>query len=274
MNLYIDYGGTNFRYTYDEDLKNITSLKSKDIDLKSFLDGQIQKEKKIKFIGISIAGHVNKGVIYSTPNISQETFDVKKYVKDTYGVKLKIDNDLNCAALAEYENSGSKNLAVFYIGTGFGAGFIEDGRVVKGANNLGGEIGHIPFKKAPFSCGCGRDDCLELFVSGSGIKRWCAYYGRDPRQCTLDALEEDTDREVKEIADNFYKGLKHAFHTAVTLYDPDTVIIGGGVGKNNEKILTLLEEESKNCSFKTSRKVSVRLSALGEGSLLGAKLLK
>jgi len=268
MNLYIDFGGTNFRYEINNN--KIKTLKSEDIDLKKFLDYVILKHK-IKNIYISFAGHINKGSIISSPNINIEPFNIKKYLLKNYGIKVKIDNDLNCAALAEYKNIKKRNIAVFYIGTGFGAAFINNGKIVKGANNLSGEIGHIPFRKTPFRCGCGRDDCLELSVSGSGLIRWCNHYNIATKYARVDQLEKLDDKNGKIILKNFYDGLSHAFHTTLNLFDFDHLVLGGSVGVNSD-IKNYLKNQFKYSSFdKNSLEISI--SKLKEGSLEGAKLL-
>ncbi|MGM0518480.1 MAG: ROK family protein [Campylobacterota bacterium] len=267
MNLYIDFGGTNFRYQFDNG--QIISLGSKTVDLKTFLDDIINKNKQIEFISISFAGQVKDGVIVKSPSIAIENFNIKKYINDTYKIALKIDNDLNCAAIAEHKSTGSKSMALFYIGTGFGGAFLDDGKLVRGVNNQSGEIGHIPFKKTPFVCGCGRDDCIELSVSGSAIKRWCEYYKITSYYHRLDKLHKLNTPESKIIIDNFYDGLAHAFHTAISLFDFSDLVLGGSVGKNKQLKMFLEQEIIKSAFCKNS--IKIKLSKLENGSLEGTK---
>ena len=269
MNLYIDFGGTNFRYQLDE--ASITTLASDTIDLKIFLDEIIEKYPNISFIGISFAGQVQNGKIISSPNAHTQNFDVKTYIEEKYKISLAIDNDLNCAALAEHNALQVKSLAVFYIGTGFGSAFIDNNQLVAGANNKAGEIGHIPFKKTPFTCGCGRDDCIELYVSGNGIKHWCSYFNLDTQYHRLDKLESLNNDITNIIVTNFYEGLSHVFHTSLNLFDFDHLVLGGSVG-NHPKIKSFLEEQFLQSAFKRE-KLSISLSTLHEGSLQGTKLL-
>jgi len=270
MNLYIDFGGTNFRYQIDD--SKIKTLNSDDINLPLFLDEMILSYSKISFIGISFAGVVQKGKILSSPNTNTQNFDVKKYIEEKYNIKLEIDNDLNCAARAEQNALHVKSLAVFYIGTGFGSAFIDNNSLITGGNNKGGEIGHIPFKKSPFKCGCGRDDCLELYVSGNAIENWCDYYNIKQKYRRLDLLESIDDYKAKIIIENFYRALEHAFHTTLNLFDFNNLVLGGSVGKN-EKIKTFLEEQFLHSSFKRDT-INISLSTLQEGSLKGTRFLK
>ncbi len=90
-------------------------------------------------------------------------------------MEFRIENDLNSAVLAERLYWKSDNIIAIYIGTGIGAGIISNGILIKGNLGFAGEIGHIPFKKAPFNCGCGKDNCIELFCSGGAILKWADY---------------------------------------------------------------------------------------------------
>jgi len=269
MNLYIDFGGTSFRYQLDT--LPIETVQSNTIDIKIFLDTIIKQYPAISLIAISFAGVVKNGKIVSSPNINIEKFDITTYVKERYNIPLLIDNDLNCAALAEHNNLQVDSLAIFYIGTGFGGAFIDNNKILTGANNSGGEIGHIPFKKSPFKCGCGRDDCLELYVSGHGIETWCDYFNIEKKYRRLDLLETTDNYKATMIIKNFYQGLEHAFHTAINLFDFDNLVLGGSVGKN-EKIKKFLEEQFLKTAFK-KEKLTITLSSLQEGSLEGTKFL-
>jgi len=273
MRLYIDYGGTNFRYQYDNG--EIFTSFSFEVDLKNFLDEEISNNK-INFIGISFAGIVENGKIISSPNIKIEPFDVENYVREKYNIPLKIQNDINGAALVEAFTRTSKILTLFYIGTGFGGGTVlEDDILIKGANSLGGEIGHIPFKKTPFTCGCGRNDCLELSCSGGAIERWSKYYKLELDELTLQALKECDDKKAKIIYDNFFEGLRYVFHTTLNFIDPDYLILGGGVVKDEKEIIEFLKNEQKNLSYQKARKnLKIEMSSFENGSLEGAKLLR
>ncbi|MEA1918184.1 MAG: ROK family protein [Campylobacterota bacterium] len=269
MKLYIDYGGTNFRYLFDDG--EVQSFSSEDVDLKEFLDDIIKNNPTISSISISFAGTVNGGKIIRSANTVTQNFDVKSYIEKEYNINLEIQNDLNCAALAEFNTLHVESLALFYIGTGFGSAFIDENRLILGSSNKSGELGHIPFKKSPFKCGCGRDDCLELYASGSGIKRWCAYYQIDEKYSRLDLLEKLNDEKATLIVENFYQTLAHAFHTTLNLFDFNNLVLGGSVGKNI-KIKEFLEKEFLKSSFEREP-LHVSLSTLEEGSLEGTKYL-
>ncbi|MCK9472787.1 ROK family protein [Sulfurimonas sp.] len=255
MNLYIDYGGTNFRYSFDEG--KLFNIKSDDVELIAFLETQINLQKDIRKIFISFAGQVKNGKIVSAPNIKIQNFDLKQYFYDNYNIEIILKNDINCAAI--YEHSRHKDadvLALLYIGTGFGSAFVIGGEILSGKDNIAGEIGHIPFRKKNFMCGCGRSDCLELSVSGKVFK---------------DGTFNDASEDVKK---EFLDGLAFAFHTVLNLFDPDVFILGGGVVKNNPSLLNFLKEEYNNSSFRAIRgDLKISISDIEDANIEGLKIL-
>ncbi len=277
MNLYLDVGGTNFRYLIEESGSIILreSADSKNTELTQFIETIIQKYKDIKAVGISFAGQVNGGRIASAPNLTIKDCDIADYFYKKHSVRLMIDNDLKCAALAEGEvHRGSKLLLALYLGTGFGGAILHDGRVLSGASNVAGEIGHIPFKKAPFACGCGKSDCIEIYASGSALLKWRDHY-KLPKECyTLSALHENGSKEAKEILKNFHDALTHAASTAVTLLNPDVVVFGGGIIEKNPYLVEFVRDELPKSTMKNQAKdVKVYKSTLADAPLLGAKAL-
>jgi predicted NBD/HSP70 family sugar kinase len=140
-----------------------------------------------------------------------------------------------------------------YVGTGFGSAFVSEGKIIAGSNNQAGEIGHIPFRATNFTCACGRDDCVELSTSGQGLIR---------RLGSAEVLDEA-----------FMAGLAHAFVTACTLFDPDTVVLGGGVIEHHFELLEYLK--SQKLPFANGKKeLKIIVSTLHEGSLKGTHYLQ
>ena len=275
--LLIDYGGTNFRYIIKNDEKVLEqkSIKSEDIEIVDFLTKTLSSMKKIEFVGISFAGQVKDGVILSSPNIEIKNKDIKKYIESKFDVRVEIDNDLKMAALGEIDFIGTnKSMVLLHMGTGLGSAYIEQGSLIKGVDNLAGEIGHIPFQKAPFTCGCGKDNCIELFASGIGLKKWIDYYNIPVKEPTLEALEKIKSRESKEVLDNFYKALLYATSTIVTLLNPSYLTLGGGVFENNPSLVDFLKNSLTGEAFSPSlENLKIKLSQQSNASLIGADIL-
>lgn len=231
----------------------------------------------IKGVALSFAGQVAKGHILSAPNIALGELaglDFGAWTAKRFGIQGAIDNDLKCAALAESAlRPQSQALAVLYVGTGLGGAWVEKGSLIRGCRNLAGEIGHIPFEKAPFTCGCGGDRCLELFASGSGVGRWAKHLGvRAKTLSDILALEPDNP-DAAFIAQNFRRGLQHAVETLAALLNPDTLVLGGGVALNNPEVLTMAQGALEK-TFAPARAISIECSTLGdEANLIGAAKL-
>jgi predicted NBD/HSP70 family sugar kinase len=256
MNLYIDMGGTYLRYEIDNQL-----FIEKENNIIILLKKLIQKYH-IKKVFISFAGHTQNNIIYSAPNIEIKNLDLKEYFPN---IEFIIENDLNCAVLAESNYFNEKNIVAFYIGTGAGSGAIIDGYLIKGINNSALEIGHIPFKKAPFLCGCGKDNCIENFCSGSAIKKWANYLKQDFKTF-LDAPQE--------VKDNFLEALMFATATLITLFNPKILVLGGGVIENNQFLVKYINENIKKYAFNPNLEdILIIKTKLKNAPLHGCKLL-
>ena len=245
MILAIDIGGTFFRYKFDDIYEKI---ETKNIDIIKKILELIDKFSP-KAVGISFAGQVNDGVILSSPNIKISETDLKKIIK----IPFILENDLNCAALAESKFYNEKYLIALYSGTGLGIGIIENGKIIKGYMNLAGEIGHMPYKETPFICKCGKNNCLEFFASGSGIEKW--------KSLGIDILK-----------DKYIKALLFAIGTINSLFNPKIIVLGGGVIIHN---LWIVDELKKNLKKYVPNfdKFELKITKLKDASLNGAEIL-
>ena len=271
--LYIDIGGTYLRSELVEKGRTIKEkVSSREISLVDYLEEKLNTFPEIESIGISYAGQVDDGRILMSPNIEIKEPDIKKYIEMRYPVTLKIDNDLNCALLAEKEHTGAKNMVLLYIGTGLGSAGLEQGRIVRGERNLAYETGHVPFKKAPFRCGCGKDNCLELFCSGSALEKWCAHCGLPPMP--LEALAHSEEKEARLIYENFLEGLLRAAATLVTIANPKVLVLGGGLVASNHWLKEEMEKKIGEYALASNLEgMEIALSRFENASLEGAKRL-
>jgi len=278
LKLLIDIGGTNLRFIIKdgEEVLSSDSMSSEGLSLYDFLVTTLSKNKKINFVGISFAGQVNENVIMSAPNIEIQNRDLKKKIESEFDVRVEIDNDLKTALLAEMNAVGDdKSLTLLYMGTGLGSASSQNGTVIRGGSNFAGEIGHIPFQNAPFQCGCGKYDCIELFASGSALIKWIEHYQIPVDEPTLEALDALDTAESKEIVKNFHKALSHAVSTLVTVLNPQYLVLGGGVFEKNPELVGFVKEELDKHCFKPSLKnLQVKLSKYENANLIGAELLE
>jgi N-acetylglucosamine kinase len=159
------------------------------------------------------------------------------------GRSVKIENDANCFALSEAwdENlQDEPSVLGLILGTGFGGGFIYEGKVFSGRNHVAGEVGHtrLPIDawfhlgdNAPLlGCGCEKKGCLDSYLSGRGFELLYAhYYGEEKK--AIDIIKSHAEGEAKAVehVERFMELLAICFANLFTATDPHVVVLGGGL---------------------------------------------
>ncbi len=183
-------------------------------------------------LGLGIPGPIDtdRGVCLFSPNLGWRDLEVASYFRRAFDLPVRLDNDVRVAALGEGWLGAGRPFRSFIcltVGTGIGSGIILDGRLWRGPGFSAGELGHIPVDARPDAplCGCGHRGCLEAVASGTAIARDAgmasarevAEAARDGDAAALGVLERAAT----------YLGLGIA--TAATLFNPEAVVVGGGV---------------------------------------------
>ena len=255
-------------------------------------------------IGIAVAGPVDpeSGILYQPPNLmALDGISLRRVWHERFGLPVVVGNDANMAAIGEYRYGAGRDAAqagrphgsLFYVtvSTGIGGGVVERGSLLLGANGLTAEVGHTTVDSAATApaCQCGKRGCLEAVSSGTAI----ASYARGElsagrhRHSALAALspEELTARAVAAAAvqgDAFanavlnraVEGLAVGLANVVHLFNPDLIILGGGVseGFTQLNLLSTIRERIHDRLMSELHKVfDLVPSVLGDNSgLLGA----
>ena len=278
MKLFIDIGGTHLRSEI-HGLKDIVyeKLPSSDHDLIHFIEKCLTSYPDICFIGISYAGQVYNGEILSSPNITVSETKIKDHFESRYPLRLEIDNDLNCAVMAEAESLREENIAALYVGTGLGSAVIDQGKLIRGYRNQAFELGHIPYREAPFLCGCGKNNCIELFASGSAIKKWVAHYAPEyesifASKVTLENLKNSQDEKILPM---FEEALVYSAAIVITLFNPEVLVLGGGIMLSNTYLKEIITRNIDKYALSEALKdVKICISTIDDAPLQGALLLK
>lgn len=145
---------------------------------------------------------------------------------------VRVENDANCFALSEaVDGAGAAGRVVFGIilGTGCGGGLVVDRKVITGVNGVGGEWGHTPLpwarvEETPVRDWCGRWNCLEQWISGSGFKRWAGMSARE-----ADAAAQAGDAKARVSLDLLADRIARSLAVVIDIVDPDVIVFGGGV---------------------------------------------
>jgi len=230
--------------------------------LKLITDNKL-KESDIISIGIGSPGtpDVNEGILIYSCNLPFINTNIRKLFLKYTKIPVFLDNDANCAALGENTSGGAKEYKhsiTMTIGTGIGGGIIIDGKIYGGFNFAGGELGHHVIVVDGESCNCGRRGCFEAYSSATAIirdtKKAAIKYPNSAINslCNgdLDQINAKTAFDAKklgdpvgtEIVDTFIKYLGEGISNMINIFQPEIILIGGGVSKQGNYLLDPLRK--------------------------------
>ena len=246
--------------------------------------------EKVKAIGIGSPGplKVKDGIIAEPPNLPIRNYNIVEDIENEFGVKVYLDNDANAATLAEYlfgQGIGTENMVFITASTGVGGGAILNGKLYRGSTSNAVELGHTTVKYNGRVCGCGNRGCVESLASGTAIK---AIADERIKENTT-SLSEYDEVTSKEVFDEAKKGDKLASEiirecigylgvavaNAANTFDPDMIVLGGGVLNAGDIIFEIIEEEMQERCLNTIREnCKVKPAKLGgKAGVLGAVAL-
>ena len=252
--------------------------------------------KDIEGIGFGFPGQVDykSGIVRLAPNIpGWVEVPIAKMIEDEFHIPTRVDNDVRCAALGELKygaGKGCENLLCITVGTGIGSGLIVNGKLVRGASNAAGEIGHIKLQihDGPI-CGCGDTGCMEAFASGPAIVAMAEEYilggkstkyremanGGDITPFIVAEAAKAGDPVAKRIFARIGEYIGIGMASVVNLLNPEKIIIGGGVADAGDILLEPLKETLKKRAMKIAGEtVEVVPAQLGNtAGVIGASLL-
>jgi len=206
-------------------------------------------------VGISFGGPVDPalGVVRICHHLAGwQGVPLPRWAEKEFGVRARMDNDANAAALGEYRfgaGQGCDHLLHINVGTGIGGGIVLHGEVYQGATGMAGEIGHMVVQPGGPLCTCGRRGCLEALASGPAIARDArARLGRHPEpgrsllslvggsaeRLTAQTVSEAAaqgDGLAQQVLDQAARMLGLGIANAINLINPQRVTVGGGVVK-------------------------------------------
>lgn len=231
--------------------------------------------KRSAFIGVGVGApgplDRERGVVLVAPNLGWHNLALRDIIAERVGLKATLDNDANCATLGEWwlgAARGGRNVVGMTIGTGIGGGLIVDGKLYHGSSDIAGEIGHMTIDSTGRWCKCGNYGCLEQYASGTAIAR----RAREALIADSDSLmhrmvEGDLERltaalvyEASQLGDML--ALEVVQETArflgagvaniINIFNPDVVVIAGGVTQAGDTLFEPLLREVRRRAFKAA----------------------
>ena len=222
-------------------------------------------------IGVGAPGPLDRerGIVVTTPNLGWTNFPLRDVIAEKTRLPVRIDNDANCATLGEWwlgAARGANNVIGMTIGTGIGGGIILGGRLYHGSSDVAGEIGHATIDITGRRCKCGNYGCLEAYASGPSIAdrarealggddsaMMVKMAGGDPSRITAATVYEaakrgdDTALDVVRETSRF---LGAGIANLLNIFNPDVVVIAGGVTQAGDTLFAPLRREVKKRAFK------------------------
>jgi len=226
-------------------------------------------------VGVGAPGPLERraGVVLIAPNLGWRDYPLRQKVTDALGLPAAIDNDANCAVYGEWwigAGRGSRYLVGLTIGTGIGGGIVIDGKLYHGASDVAGEVGHTTIDSTGRRCKCGNYGCLEAYASGpniaaraiEGVETGAAtslasYVGGDLARVTAQTVYQaatDGDEFALEVVKDTAKFLGTGVANLLNIFNPDTVVILGGVTQAGDALFVPLRAEVNRRAFKSAVK--------------------
>ncbi len=252
-------------------------------------------------IGIASPGIVDNdtGCVVYANNLGFRHFPIIPLLREQTGVeKIYIENDANAAAWGEAiagAAKGSRSSVMITLGTGVGGGIVSDGKVYKGFNNAGGELGHIVIQVGGEPCTCGRRGCWEAYSSATALIRMtrekldaCQASGRATAMTELvekkgkingrtafDGMRLG-DEAATEVVNEYVDYLASGIASMINIFQPEVLSIGGGISNEGQFLLDLVVPKVRAQQYGTDLVplTDIRIATLrNNAGIIGAAVL-
>lgn len=223
-------------------------------------------------VGVGAPGPLDtkSGIVLLTPNLGWVNLPLRQIIHDRLALPAALDNDANCAVLGEWWMGAARGTRIaigITIGTGIGGGLILDGKLFHGASDCAGEIGHTTIDTEGRRCKCGNYGCLEAYASGPAIAERAREALRgdegesiilglvdgDPKRITAQTVYEASKRGdtiAREVVRETARFLGAGVSNLLNIFNPDVVVLAGGVTQAGDALFRPLRAEVKRRAFK------------------------
>ena len=251
---------------------------------------------EVKAIGIGIPGIMDQhtGIVPFCTNLAWHDVPILEEMKQYTDLPVYVDNDATVAGLAESVkgvSASTKDSVFVTLGTGVGGGIIINGKPFSGAHGVASEIGHMVTVAGGLPCTCGKRGCWERYASATALIRagrvLCAEKPGCPLMQAVDGdirtltakdvidLAMDGDADCVKIFDDYIYHLVVGLTNLINVYDPEVIVLGGGVSHSGEFLLNAVRALlPKYVFFKTMPYARVELAQLtNDAGIIGAAML-
>lgn len=210
---------------------------------------QLMREHEVQAVGIAVAGFLDESreKVRFAPHLPWRNASLRQRLASELPVPVQLEHDANSAAIGEDAfgaGRDAENWVLLSIGTGIGAALMSGGDIYRGAFGTAPELGHLPVVPGGRPCPCGKQGCLERYCSGTALaataQEIAVAEGAPERLWTGETVIQAArkgngigERAVAEFVQWFAVGLS----MVIDIFDPELVVIGGGVAKNHDLFL-------------------------------------
>lgn len=239
-------------------------------------------KNEILGIGVGAPGPLDskQGIITCPPNLTNwVNIPIAELLHNHFSIPITLENDATAATLAEkWVGAGqqSDNFIYMTISTGIGAGIISDGNLLRGVKGNAGDIGHTVIDPSFGKCSCGQYGCLESIASGTAIaKRGSEVMNSDLSTKEVFDLYTRGDAKITDYMESIFRVLGVACVTAINTFDPEKIIIGGGVSKVGDPLFQSIQAYVSQYALNpTGRNVNIIPAQLEQNAgVIGAAAL-
>ena len=246
-----------------------------------------------KAVGIGCPGTVDNthGMVVYSNNIKMDHVPLVDEFRKYIDVPVNIENDANAAAYGEYvaNGNGVNSYILMTLGTGVGSGIIINGKIYRGFNCAGAEIGHSSIVIDGKICTCGKKGCLEAYASVTALIEqteekmkecpdslmieWARTHGKVSGRTAFECAKAG-DKAAIEVKNKYIRYIAEGVSNIINIFQPDMFVIGGGISKEGDELLVPIKKFVYENDFnKYMPKTEIKIAELfNDAGIVGAAL--
>ena len=248
---------------------------------------------EVKAIGVGSPGTVDnsRGMVVYANNLKMDHAPIAEELRKYIDLPVNLENDANAAAYGEYIATGGKASSFVFmtLGTGVGGGIIIDGKIYRGFNGAGAEIGHTTMVMGGKKCTCGKRGCLEMYASVTALKDvteearkkypksllndWVRHRGHVSGRTAFECAKEGDEAAIL-VKEQYIRCVAEGVGNMINIFQPEMFVIGGGISREGDELLIpirkFMEENDYN---RHMPKTEIRIAKLyNDAGIVGAAL--
>lgn len=278
---------TNAKRPFDEIVADMAKL------AKKIMENANLSVSDIDAVGIGCPGSIvnETGEVAHSNNIVVDHYMLADKFREYIDVPVNVENDANAAAVGEYYANGknSKCFVFITLGTGVGGGVVIDGKLFRGFNGTGAELGHSTLIYNGEDCTCGKKGCWEAYASVTALikqtkhamelhpeSKMCELAKKEGKVSGRTAFEaaKSGDKFGQEVVDQYISYVAEGIVSMVNCFQPEYLVIGGGISKEGDYLLNPINEYLNKYDYnKYLPKTKLSIATLfNDAGIIGAAL--